>query len=63
MEDQPLLDVGRLVALRQSIGVHSYREPVAVLAPLDWSPDVVQVYDLPVWRSADVDRPALVYAP
>lgn len=62
-EEQAMLDVGALIALRHDIGSHVYREPIAIIAPTDWCPGMVTVMALPVWRSEHTAKPALVYAP
>lgn len=62
LDNEALLEIGRLIALKESIESSSYRRPVAILAPLDWiDPHLEHVYGLPVWRSGRTTKAGLVF--
>lgn len=61
---EEMLEIGRLLSLRDSIGASSYREPIAILAPPGWiGPHLLAIYGLPVWKHGAVKFPSLVYGP
>ncbi len=62
LDKEAMLEIGRIVALKESIEASAYRQPVAILAPLDWiHPHIEAVYGLPVWRSGRTVKAGLVF--